>query len=93
MFNYIFLYGLTGANRAYRPLRYSKICQYNNFPIASIKLAAKRMVEDYPEIKEVYAIDNSKMLYDSYRETIMELSIENNIAFRSLLENEGLRII
>ena len=93
MFNYIFLYGLTGAEKAYNVVRYSKICQYNSYPIDNIKRNAKRMIEDYPVVEEVYAIDSTRMLYDYYRETIMNRSIESNIAFRSFLENEGLRII
>lgn len=93
MINYIFLYGLAGASEAYRVIRYSKISNYRNMPISQIKAYAKQMVEDYPLVKQVYAIDNSYMLYEAYRETALHFSIENNVAFKSLLENEGIRII
>lgn len=93
MINYIFLYGLAGASDSYRVVRYSKASNYRNFPIRVIKEEAKKMVEDYPIIKEVYAIDNCYEVYQAFRDTAMRYSIEDNVAFRSMLENEAIKVI
>ena len=93
MANYIFLYGLAGARDSYRVVRYSKISNYRNFPIRIIKEEARKMVEEYPLIIEVYAIDNCYEVYQAFRDTAMKFSIDENIAFRSLLENEAIRVI
>ena len=93
MINYIFLYGLAGASDSYRVVRYQKIGNYRNFPIRVIKEEARKMVEDYPAIKEVYAIDNCYEVYQAFRDTAMKFSIDENVAFKGLLENEAIKVI
>lgn len=90
---YIILYGLSDARDIYRVVRYERIPLRWPKPMLTIKNMASLMCNEYPAIKEVYAIDSSEELYQAYRETIVHFGIESHIIFKSFLEEEGVRII
>ena len=93
MINYIFLYGLAGPADSYRVVRYSKVSNYRNFPIRVIREEAKKMIEENPLILDVYAIDNCYEVYQAFRDTKMKFSIEDNVAFKDMLEKEAIKVI
>ena len=84
----VILYGIAGADKHYRILRYFVINE-EFISINNIMRSARRMVKDYPEIKRVFAIDNRYGLRRDYEEAYAKDSIESCFEFVSILESEG----
>lgn len=89
--NNIILYGLGGASDNYRVLKYWRFME-QNVTIKDIMYQAWMMVENYPSIREVYAIDNSSELYQDFKRVLKYPSIENNVVFKSIMETRGLLV-
>lgn len=89
--NNIVLYGIGGASDSYRVFRYWRFTE-EQVSIKEIIYEALTMVENCPSIRQVYAIDNSSELYRDYRRVLKYPSIENNVIFKSVLENRGLSV-
>lgn len=88
----IILYGISGADKCYKVVRYY-IIEETLISIVAIKHLALTMKDRNPEIKQVYAIDNRSGLRQDYMESIKKTSIESCIAFMDILEREGIKII
>ena len=88
----VILYGIAGADKHYRILRYFVIGE-EFISISNIMSCAHRMVKDYPEIKRIFAIDNRYGLRRDYVEAYTKDSIESGCEFVSILESEGIQII
>lgn len=89
--NNIILYGIGGASDNYRVYKYWRFPE-EQVSIKEILYRACMMVECYPSIRQVYAIDNSGELYWDYKRVLKYPSIENNVIFKSVLENRGLLV-
>lgn len=90
--NYIYLYGIAGADKQYRVIRYTYIDD-ERVSIDTIKMYASWLKINYSAIEHVYAIDNRPGLGASYREAIRKDSIESMVVFKDILEREGIRVI
>lgn len=89
--NSIVLYEISGANQAYRVLRYDVIPVEGNI-LDTIQYEAGRMVDNYPTIERVYAITNGYSLRKDYNEAKRKNSIEGWIIFKDILER-GWKVI
>lgn len=90
----IFLYGIAGAEDNYRVASYMYIdCEKEEVTIRKLVINATWLKIKNQSIKYVYAIDSSASLAHSYRETVHSNTIENNVLFKSMLEELGLKII
>lgn len=89
----IFLYGITDLDGRYEIVAYSYIEQQESFSINSIKQYASWLRLKNPRIVHVYAIDNRKGLAYEYKCTKRKNTFAENLAFRDILEREGLKII
>lgn len=91
----IFLYGISGADTAYRVLKYCFIdAEREEFPsIMQIKYQAWMLQVKNQSIEHVYAIDNRKGLRSDFIYAMKQNSIESWAVFKNILETEGLQII
>ena len=87
----IVLYGIGNANDSYRVMRYYRFFE-QEATIRDLIVNAMMMAEYYPSIDKVYAIDNISSLYWDYIRTTKHPSIENNVVFKSILEDMGLLV-
>ena len=87
----VILYGIAGAEKRYKVLRYFAI-EEEFISISNIKYCAFIMQDKYPEVKAVYAIDNRHGLRRDYIEAISKDSIESCIEFKDILERDGIKI-
>lgn len=81
----IVLYGISGADQAYRVLRYDIIPVEGNI-LDTIQYEAGRMVDGYPSVKRVYAVTNSYSIRKDYNEAKRKNSIESWAIFKDILE-------
>lgn len=89
--NNIVLYGIGGASDSYRIFRYWRFTE-EQVSIKEIVYQACVMVGSCPSIRQVYVIDNSGELFRDYKRVLKYPSIENNVIFKSVLENRGLLV-
>lgn len=87
----MFLYGIGGSMDQYRVLRYIPIEQ-EDISVMTLKYKAMMLKDQYPSIKRVFAMDNSRELYADYWEAYKKNSIESHLIFKDLLEREGIEI-
>ena len=87
----VILYGIAGAEKRYKVLRYFAI-EEEFISISNLKYCAFIMQDKYPEVKAVYAIDNRHGLRRDYIEAISKDSIESCIEFKDILERDGIKI-
>lgn len=92
--NQIILYGLAGIGDQYVPVRYF-IMSEGFMNIAGLVHTAKYMMDNYPTIEHVYAIDNRPGLRMEYVNAIRDKHnpIESRVVFKHMLVNEGIKII
>ena len=89
----IFLYGIADLDGRYEIVAYSYIEQQEHFSINTIKRYATWLKLKYPRSVHVYAIDNRKGLAYVYKTTKRKNTFPENLAFRDILDREGLKII
>ena len=95
----IVLYGIGGADTQYVAIQYQIFPDYTSRPIVAsnkrIRWCASVMIAHNPTIEHVYAIKNRPGLANDYRKSVFDRhnSIEARIAFRDMLETEGVLII
>lgn len=87
----IFLYGIAGADKKYRVLRYACI-EEPHFSINNIRYAAQLMRIRNPSIEHVYALDNRYGLRRDYMESIKKNTIESCAIFKDILERDGWKV-
>lgn len=87
----VILYGIAGAEKHYKVLRYFAI-EEDFISISNMQHCAFTMQNKYPEVKAVYAIDNRHGLRRDYIEAISKDSIESCIEFKDILERDGIKI-
>ena len=92
--NQIILYGLAGIDAQYVPVRYF-IMNEEFMTIAGLVHTAKYMMDNYPKIEHIYAIDNRPGLRKEYSNAIRDKhnSIESRVIFKQTLMNEGIKIL
>lgn len=92
--NQIILYGLAGIDAQYVPVRYF-IMSEEFMTIAGLSRTAQYMMDNYPTIENIYAIDNRPGLRKEYTNAIRDKynSIESRVVFKHTLVNEGIRIV
>ena len=83
--NSIVLYGIAGADKAYKVLHYDVIPVEGNI-LDTIDYEAGRMMDNYPSIKHVYAVTNGYSIRKDYYEAKRKNSIESWAVFKDLLE-------
>ena len=89
----IFLYGIADLDGRYEIVAYSYMEQQESFSISTVKHYATWLKVKNPSIAHVYAIDNRKGLGYEYKTTKRKNTFVENLAFRDILEREGLKII
>lgn len=87
----IILYGFAGTEKQYRVLSYYVIDK-DIVSIDYLKYRASVMMELYPSITRVYAVDNHPTLKDDYLEAIKATTIERTYEFYDLVDRRGIRI-
>ena len=87
----IFLYGIGGADKKYKVLRYACI-EEPNFSILNIRNLAQLMKIHNPSIVHVYALDNRFGLRRDYMESIKKDTIESCTIFKDILERDGWKV-
>ena len=93
----VFLYGLAGADQSYRVIRYTPV-EIDSLVgtafgiIRTLKYEATMMRMQYPNIKRVFAIDNSRGLARDYKDAWMKNTIESHAIFKDILEREGIEL-
>lgn len=92
--NQIILYGLAGIDAQYVPVRYF-IMNEGFMTIAGLVHTAKYMMDNYPTIEHIYAIDNRPGLRKEYANAIHDKynSIESRVVFKQTLMNKGIKIM
>ena len=88
----IYLYGISGADQAYRVLKYQFLMD-EDISIREIVHTATMMQVRNPSIEHVYAIDNRRGLRYDLQTALKKNSIENWAIFKDILEREGLQVI
>lgn len=88
----VFLYGLGGAEKQYKVLRYTRMDD-EDITIRNIVYEAEMMKVRYPSVEHVYAVDNRHNLGRDYMDSIKKNTIESCAIFKDILEREGLLVI
>lgn len=88
----IILYGIAGASKQYKVVRYHRIDE-DDVSIWSIRYWANILRMENPSIEHVYAVDNRFGLRREYSESYRRNTIESCAIFKDTLEREGLKII
>lgn len=86
--NDYYLYGISGADQAYRVVRYDYI-PASEYSTAETKRRACRMRIHHPNIEEIYVVDQSYELYKDYRLAIKRNSVEGWAIFKDILRTTG----
>lgn len=84
----IFLYG-------FDELHHVVSCKYiieGRITIRTLKRIAECMVEDRPDIKRIYAVDNRIGLKQDYMDVIIRPHFTKNIEFEDLMSYEGILV-
>lgn len=87
----IYLYGISGADQAYRVLKYQFITA-EEFSIDNMLRTAAMMRLRCSSIERVFAIDNGYELYKDYRLAFKRNSIEGWAIFKDILERCGIEV-
>lgn len=87
----VVLYGISGADKHYKALRYFVI-EDEFISIGNLQHCAFTMQDRCPEVQAVYAVDNHYGLRRDYIESITKDSMESCIEFKDILERDGIRI-
>lgn len=87
----VYLYGISGADKQYRVVRWYCI-EEEVFSMKWIKYQADLLRVRNPDIEHVYAIDNRRGLRSDYQESIKKNTIESCAIFKDILEREGVKI-
>lgn len=87
----IYLYGIANAENKYRVVRYNYV-EEDLFSISNIMRRAWFMANNHPTIEHVYAVDEREGLANDYKRTVKRNSIESNVAFKNMLEKEGILV-
>ena len=88
----VILYGIAGADKGYKVLRYFVIGD-ELISISNIRYCASTMRNRYPSVEHVFAVDNRYGLKKDYIEAIKRDSMESYIELKDILEREGIKII
>ena len=89
--NRIYLYGIAGANDKYAVIRYQAV-DVEHRPIDAIKMEADIMRMEYPNVKQIFAIDARGGLANDCRRAIKSNTFESYIIFKDILERKGIEI-
>ena len=84
----VFFYGL---DESYKLVHFY-FCPKEDLSIWNIRATGKTLRHDFPNIRYVYAIDNSSMIYMAYRYLRNKDSTENRVEFKMMLEQYGIEI-
>ena len=90
--NQIILYGIAGASKQYKAIRYWVI-EPGLYSTWYVKHCANVMRMENPTIEHVYQMDNRYGLKREFTESVKRNSIESCAIFKDTLEREGLKII
>ena len=88
----IILYGIAGASKQYKAIRYWVI-EEANASIWYIRHCANVMRMENPTIEHVYVVDNRHGLRREFTESVKRNTIEICAIFKDTLEREGLKVI
>lgn len=90
----IFLYGLANADQQYRVVRYNYVdtSEETVHIIRELRYRASVLRMYHPVVNEVYAVDDHVKLFRAYQSTVRKNTIAENIAFRDLLQKNGILI-
>lgn len=91
----IFLYGIAGADQAYRVVKYWCFFDVDTEPVTirDLMYQATMLQVKNPSIRQVYAIDNRHGLHNDFRYAMKKNSVESWAIFKDILQTEGLQII
>ena len=91
----IFLYGIGGADQAFRVVKYWCFFDVDTNPITIRDLAyqATMLRAKNPSVEHVYAIDDRRGLRGDFNYAMKRNSIEGWAVFKDLLQREGLEIV
>lgn len=84
----VYLYGL---DNEYHIVRYHYI-KPQFVSINEIMTCASRMKRYYPNIRMIFAVDNSFEICQECHNSMKTRSVENRVMFKMMLEERGLRI-
>lgn len=87
----VILYGIAGADKHYKVLRYF-IIEEEFISISNMQYCAFIMQDKCPEVKAVYAVDNRHGLRRDYIEATTKDSVESCVEFKDILERDGIRV-
>lgn len=90
----IFLYGIAGADQAYRVVKYWCFFDVDTKPVTirDLMYQATMLRAKNPSIRQVYTIDNRHGLHNDFRYAMIKNSVESWAIFKNILETEGLQI-
>ena len=88
----IILYGIAGASKQYKPIRF-QVIELENYTTWYAKYYAKMMVAENPTVEHVYQMDNRYGLKREYMNVAKRPSIESCAIFKDTLEREGIKLI
>ena len=90
----IFLYGIAGADQAYRVVKYWCFFNVDTKPVTirDLMYQATMLQVKNPSIEHVYAIDDRHGLHSDFRYAMKKNSVESWAIFKNILETEGLQI-
>ncbi len=86
------LYGLSDASKAYMPVRFF-IIDDETSSVFWVKRCAYIMAYKNPDVKTVYAVDNSRKMKKHYLDCIKKSTMSCFIEFKDILEKEGIRVL
>lgn len=86
----VILYGFGDASKAYACLYYTALYAGED-TIPMLKREATLMKTRNPSIAEVYAVESRKGLVYDYRDAVRQNTVESNVIFKTMCEQEGLR--
>ena len=92
--NKVFLYGIASARNQYAVVRYAYIDgEKEPITIKGMVREAEWLRFRNPTIEHVYALDDSSSLAFAYKDTVKSNSVEGNVVFKCMLEQNGIIII
>lgn len=87
--NRVFLYGL---DEEYRVIHYTYV-DCAQLRLRDIMFQASMLKENHPNIKLIYAADNSYTVYRACQDAMRKASVEDRVLFKTVLEAEGMRVL
>lgn len=88
----IILYGIAGASKQYKPIRF-QVIDADDYTTWYAKYYAKMMVAENPTVEHVYQMDNRHGLKREFTLAVKQNSIESCAIFKDTLEREGIKLI